>query len=344
MLKNVRRFWWLLLGLIVVLAVVLVALFVLNGDEDEKTLTPVSIQFSWVHAIEFAGFYAAEEQGYYRDAGLQVTLNGGGFDENGYINPIQRVVDGESMFGVTDAGGLLQARAQGLPLVAIGTIYQRSPIVLLSLAETGITKPEDLKGKRIYTDQTNVAVPYKAFLTSQNITSEDITELPKTDFTLNPLINGEIDAMVCFITNEVVQARALGYDVNVLVLSDYGVEIYANVIFTTEDLIKNNPKLVEQFLRATLKGTQWAVDDTKAAADLVLKVYGADMPQELRDVQVPGMEVSGPLLRPAGLQPGMMLPEVWDYTYETLQAQGVLTEPLDVNAAYTLEFLNKIYG
>lgn len=334
------------IGLVLVLALAL--LLVACGSDDEKKdeeqpLTPVSIQFSWVHAIEFAGFYAAEDQGYYKDAGLEVTLNGGGFDEQGYIDPIQRVMDGESMFGVTDAGGLLMARAEGKPLVAIGTIYQRSPIVLLSLAEKGITKPGDLLGKRIYMDETNVAVPYRAFLAGEGITSEDIIEIPKTDFTLAPLLNDEIDAMVCFITNEVVQARELGHEINTLVLSDYGVEVYANVIFTTEELIENDPELVEKFLAASLKGIQWTVDDTDAGAEVVLKYYGDDMPDDLRNVQVPGMAASAPLLRPAGSEPGMMEASAWQYTYDTLLAQDMLAEPLDLDTAYTMQFLDAIY-
>lgn len=334
-------------------SVILVALVVLSlaltacgsdDDKDDKELTPVGIQFSWVHTIEFAGFYAADEEGYYKDAGLEVTFNGGGYDDAGqYIDPIQRVIDGESLFGVTDAGGLLQARAAGQPLVAIGAIYQQSPAVLMSLADTGITRPQDLLGKRIYTDESNLAVPYRAFLAAEDISTDDITEIPKTDFTLNPLLNGEVDAMLCFITNEVVQARELGHDVNVLVLSNYGIEIYANVIFTTEDTIANQPDLVEKFLGASTKGLQWSVDEPQKAAELVLKRYGDTMTEELKMVQEPGMIASGPLLHPAAMETGMMTEAAWQFTYETLQDQGILTEPLDPSAAYTLDFLSKIY-
>lgn len=334
----------------VVASVVIVALAGCGSDDDSKSqekssVVQTSIQFSWVHTIEFAGFYAAQDQDFYKNENLELTLDGGGFDAGGnYIDPVQRVLDGGADFGVTDGGGLLRARAAGKPIVAIASIYQRSPVVLISLGEKNITSPRDLIGKRIYTEETNIAVPYQAFLASQDIGPDDIVEIPKTDFTIEPLFNDTVDVMICFITNEAIQARARADDLNIILLSDYGVDVYANVIFTTEDRIKDNPALVERFLRATLEGTTWAIEHPNEASDIVLDRFGGDMPDDLRSVQEAGMLESVPLFKPMGSQPGMMNPDVWDFTYETMRDQGILTDELDVSAAYTLEFLDKIYA
>ncbi len=330
-----------------VLAVLALALSGCGSDKDSKTESPLvetSIQFSWVHTIEFAGFYAAQEEGYYKDEKLAVTLDGGGFDADGqYIDPVQRVLDGQDDFGVTDGGGLLRARAAGKPVVAIASIYQRSPVVLISLGSKNIVTPADLVGKRIYTEETNIAVPYQAFLASQKISPDDIVEIPKTDFTIEPLFNDTVDVMICFITNEAVQARARTDQLNTILLSDYGIDVYANVIFTTEDRLQNNPALVERFLRATLKGTAWATDHPEDASAIVLKQYGDGMPDDLRSVQEAGMLASVPLFKPMGTQPGMMTPAVWTFTYQTMRDQGLLSDDMDVSTAYTLDFLDKIY-
>lgn len=101
--------------------------------------TEVGVQFSWSNSIEFVGFYEAERQSYYTEENLSVALNNGGYDAEGnYIDPVARVVDGDSDFGIAGADVILTARAAGQPLIGIATIYQRSPVALISLAEKDI--------------------------------------------------------------------------------------------------------------------------------------------------------------------------------------------------------------
>ncbi len=329
----------------IVVALVLVGCNV-AGPAAEAPPTQTSIQFSWVHAIEFVGFYEAIRQGYYADENLEVRLDGGGFDENGhYIDPVGRVVSGQSDFGVAGADVLLQARAQGQPVVAIAAIYQRSPVVLISLAEKNIIRPQDLVGQRVNTEPgTTVGISYSALLASQNIDHADIQESPRTDFTVAPLFNDEIDVLTGFITNDGVQAQMRGEDVNFILVSDYGIDIYSNTIFTTEEMIKNKPELVEAFIRATIRGTQWAVDNPTEAAQYVLDTYGEDMAPDIQAAQQPGIQASLPLLNPAGSRPGQMTAENWELAHQVLLDQGILSEPLEIEKAYTLEFLEKAYS
>ncbi|MBP8974376.1 MAG: ABC transporter substrate-binding protein [Anaerolineae bacterium] len=314
-----------------------------GGAQQPASLTQTSIQFSWVHNVEFIGFYAAEQQGYYRDAGLEVRLDGGGFDENGaFIDPVQAVLDGKADFGVTGAHVLLTKRAEGAPIVAIGAIYQRSPVVLIALSESGIARPQDLIGRRVSTQPTNttVGLAYEALLAAQGIDRAQIQETMRTDFTSNPLFTGEAEVLAGFVTTEGVQVRQRDPEANFIMVSDYGIDIYSNVIFTTADLIASQPDMARAFLQATLKGTQWAVEQPdQAVEDFLKSTYGQPYAED-RQVHLLGMQLSIPLLVPAGGQPGMMDKENWAFTHQTLLDLGLLAAPLDVEAAYTLDFLS----
>lgn len=338
--------------LLVITLIVGVLALVGCGASDQTTkatqpATQTSVQLAWVHNIEFSGFYAAVKEGYYVEENLDVTLLDGGFDDNGaYIDPVQAVVSGKADFGVAGADVLLPARDQGQPVVAVAAIYQRSPAVLISLKEKNILTPQDLVGKRvmIVPIETTVGVAYDALLEAKNLSHAEINEIPRgSDFTVDPLFNDTADVLPGFITNEAVQAQFRG-DVNLMMLSDYGIDIYANVIFTSEDMLKNKPELVEAFVRATTQGMQWAVDNPEAMAQYVVDTYGQSMPQSVQDAQLPGMQAAVPLLNPAGSQPGIMTAHAWEQAHQILLDRNIVSKPLDIDAAYTLTVLEKIYG
>jgi ABC-type nitrate/sulfonate/bicarbonate transport system substrate-binding protein len=300
----------------------------------------VRLQLSWLHTIEWAGIYVAEEKGYYADQGLQVTILPGGEDAEGnYINSIDVVREGRADFGVITGGNLLQARAGGAPIVAIAAIYQRHPLGFTSLAEKGITKPADLIGRTIQISPDSRLL-LDAMLTIQGIDPSAITVEERTDFTIGPLTRGEADVIDAFITNELVALKQEHYAVNNLLPVDYGIEEYPNVIFTTEKMITEHPERVERFLRATVKGLQGAVAEPQIVAPLAVAHDSSLRLEKEREA----MLLSVPLLNPPGSKPGMMTAETWEVTERILQEQGLLDESLDLDAAYTLTFLQKIYG
>jgi NitT/TauT family transport system substrate-binding protein len=125
----------------------------------------------------------------------------------------------------------------------------------------------------------------------------------------------------------------------VLLPSDYGIDLYANVIFTTEEMIKTEPDVVEAFVRATTRGMQRAIQDPDAATKLTL-ARGTDLNPAS---EAESMRLALPLMNPAGSQPGMMTAESWQTAYQILRDQGLLKQELDVQQAYTLTFLDKAY-
>lgn len=329
---------------IILLVLLSFALLGCNATTQASTevlpASPVKVQLSWIHNIEFAGFYMAEEKGYFGAENLAVTLNPQIFDKP--INPIDEVLAGKADFGVTGGGSLLLARAQGKPVVAIAALYQRNPLVLVSLAENNITRPQDLVGKTVMVNQASAERTILPALlgSQQGLDPQQVNIVQRTDFTSGPLLRGEVDAMDAFINNEPVQLERQGYKINLIIPANYGFDMYANVIFTTEEAIAQKPDIVERFVRASVRGIQSAIEDPKSAVTQTL-VHNKELAFES---EMESMNRSLPLFNPAGSKPGMMTPEIWQDGYQILLDQSVLKNPIEVEKAYTLSFLNKVYN
>lgn len=300
---------------------------------------PVRVQLPWIHSVEYAGFYMAEEKGHYAEENIAVTLVEFDFDKP--ADPVSQVADGKTEFGVAGAAAMLLGRAQGKPVIGTATIYQENPLVLITLAESGLTKPEDLVGKKVMVDVEGYdGAIFTAMFVKQGIDPMQVNLLPRVDFSNDPLIKGEVDAIDVFVENQPVKLEREGHPVNIISPSEYGVELYANVIFTTEKRAAEEADLVERFLRATLRGAEDAVKDPEGAVALLLS-RSKDLD---RASEIESMKRSLPLITPEGSKPGRMSAEVWKGGHQILVDQGLLKAPLDIEAAYTLKFLEAIDG
>jgi NitT/TauT family transport system substrate-binding protein len=225
-----------------------------NAAPTQSPPADVSVQLAWVDTIEYAGFYMAQENELYKAENINLDIKP---YEIGVSNPLEAVVAGEATFGIMGADKVLPAREAGEPIVAIATIYQRSPIAFISLQENNISTPEALVGKKVMvTPQGTTDVVFLAMLDNVGIPVEDVEIVPRTDFSNDALLNGDVDVMDAFITNQRVQLEAEGYELDSLLVADYGIEMYANVIFTTEDMIANQPDVILRFLRDRLGSLQ----------------------------------------------------------------------------------------
>ena len=323
-------------ALLITFILTLVGCGTLTQSPTPAAKRPIHVQLAWVHSIEYSGFYTAQDQGYYDSANLDVSL-----DVLGDTSPIDQVVAGKAQFGMTSADNVLLARAAGKPVVAVATIYQRSPIAFVSLAKNSITKPQDFIDKKVIVDlKGTTGIVYRALLASQSINEAQVQTQPRADYTNDALLNGKADVMDAFINNQPVQLKQQGYDVNVVLPSDYGIDLYANVIFTTEEMIKTQPDVVEAFVKATTLGMQRAIQDPEAATRLTL-ARGTNLNATS---EATSMRLALPLMNPAGSRPGMMTAANWQTAYQILHDQGLLTQQLDVQQAYTLTFLDKVYS
>jgi NitT/TauT family transport system substrate-binding protein len=311
-----------------------------GGQGQVHDKTKVSVQLSWVHEYSSAAFYAAEKNGHFAQQDLDVRLEEGGFGEKGYIDPIDQVLSGSVDFGMSDASSILLARAAGKPVVAVASILQRSPLAIISLAESKLQRPQDLIGHRVAVAEGGASQIYNALLVAQGIEPAKVHTVARTTYGVEPLLKHEVDAVVAWVINEGVQVREAGQKPNFMLASDYGVDTYDFLIFTTEKMIAERPDVVERFVRAVAQGEQDVISSPDQAIGFVMS-YNSKLD---REAQLRRLQASLPLMNPAGHRPGMMQPEIWQTTYQMLRDQGVVKQPLDLGAAYTLKFLDKVYG
>jgi len=295
-------------------------------------LNPIAVQLKWLHQAQFAGLYAADQNGYYAAEGLKVS-----FIEGGPTVDLEKpVLDGTAQFGVIGADTLIAARADGKPLRAIAVIYRRSPLVFMALADSGITRPQDFVGKTVQADTG--AITLHAMLANVGISSDQYHEV-NIGADLEPFYSGQVQVWNAFINNEVLTAQSNGHKVNIIYPDDYGIHFYSDTLYATDDYIAANPDLVLRFLRATLKGWTYAIENPTLVAPMVAKYNPkADLQHETTQ-----MTASLPLVNTGEDHIGWMKPEIWTGMEKTLREQGVLTAALDVTQVYTMQFLEEIY-
>ena len=304
--------------------------------ENSEELQEITVKLKWLHQAQFAGNYVANEKGFYADEGLKVNLVPFSFEEP----TIDAVANGEAVFGIIGSDKLILARAKGKPIKAFAVIYKINPVCAYSLKKSGILKPNDLIGKTVGLSLgTDIDTIYLAMLNKLGINRSQINEIT-IGYSADELLNGTTDVSTGYIINEPHQAIEAGYEVNTILMANYGANTYADVLFATEDTINNNPELVEKFLRATLKGWQYAIENEEEAVDITLK-YAAG---RTKSHEAYMLSNSIPLIHTGNAYIGWMEKSEWEQAQNILLEQNILDKEIDVNELYTMKFLNKIYS
>ena len=308
----------------------------LESEVAEKPLDEVSLRLGWIAGPQFAGFYAAEQQGFYAEEGLDVTqlMMAGQTVDIG-----ADVTRGTTDFGIHTGTGIVSDRAKGDPITAIAALHRVLPLAFLTLKGSGIKGPEDFPGHSIGTMFADVGLTFNALMSRLGLDPDSVTELYAISGML-PFLSGEIDIIPGFVTHEVLDARRQGSEVNVFTPRDYGIHLYGDTLFTSERLIKEKPDVVLRFLRATLRGYRWSVENPEEAGRLAL-AYASE---RYKGQSIEHMRASIPLIHTGEDQIGWMRREVWQGTHDILLEQGVISGPVDIDKVYTMEFLQQIYG
>ena len=220
----------------------------------------VNVQLKWHHQFQFAGFYAAKELGYYRDANLNVT-----------INARDQVLSGNAQFGVADTT-LVMHRLKGLPVVALLASYKYSPLILVTRKSDNIINPIQLKNKRIMYQRNSDDSAILALFDKFNIKATDITHVDM----LNPvqaLENNQIDAYSGYITNQPFLHSEQGFKTNIINPANYGIDFIGDLTYTSEAYLATNYQQVIDFRRATIKGWQYALKNPEQVIDWIIHIY-----------------------------------------------------------------------
>jgi NitT/TauT family transport system substrate-binding protein len=295
-------------------------------------LTTIRLPMGYIPDIQFAPFYAAVEQGFYRDVGLDIQ-----FDYSFETDGVALVASGELPFALASGDQVLLARAQGLPVVYVAAWFQGYPVAVIAKTSQNIQKPQDLAGKKIGLPGLFGAsyVGLRALLAYAGLQESQVT-LDSIGYNqVQALATDQEQAVVGYTNNEPIQLRAQGYDVSVLPVSDY-VQLASNGLITNEQTIANNPELVQNMVNATLRGIRYASTYPEDAYNISLK-YVENLDKADANVQRQILDVSIQLWQADTL--GESNPTAWENMQNVLLDMGLLTQPLDLSKAYTNEFI-----
>jgi PAS domain S-box-containing protein len=229
---------------------------------------PVTLQLKWHHQFQFAGYYAAQAKGFYRDEGLDVTIREGGADRP----VIATVLQGAADYGIGDSDILIN-RINGQPLVALAAIFQHTPYVILSREDRRIRAPSDLVGARVMLSDEQGGIQLRAMLRREGIDPARVDIVPQS-WKLEDLIEGRVDAVSAYATVEPAMLRARGVTPATMRSLDYGIDFYGDILFTTEKQAEVSPERTAAFLRATRKGWDYAFDNEREIAELIAGLAG----------------------------------------------------------------------
>ncbi|WP_206483686.1 GGDEF domain-containing protein [Thalassotalea sp. G2M2-11] len=234
-----------------------------TSTENSKNVTDVNLQLKWKHQFQFAGYYAALEQGFYQQAGFNVTL----LERSSGPTPVEQLVLGKADYAVVGAGAIVY-RANGVPLVALAAIYQHSPSVLISHYK----KMTDLKGQKVMLSTGIMNAEINAMLTKAGLDITDLDVIPTND-PLKGFLTKQFAAFNGYNTNEPFYLEQVNQPFFVFSPQDHNVSFYGDVLVTSERLLQTHPDEVARFRAATIKGWQYAIDHQEEIVDLILEKY-----------------------------------------------------------------------
>jgi len=286
----------------------------------------ITLQLKHSHQFQFAGYYAALEKGFYRDAGLDVQLLEGS-DGN---EPERAVLDGRAQYGV-GSSSLLLARLAGKPLVVLGVVFQHSPYAL-AMRQTGPAPDiRSIIGKRAMigslTDELTQADEVLAYLKKEGIST---SQLVRVEHNYNPddLVKGKVDAMSIYVTNEPDYLDRLGFPYDIYSPRAAGIDFYGDNLFTSEAEIKNHPERVRAFRAASMRGWQYAMSHQEEIVDLILNKYSR---QHDRMHLLYEARQMVPLVQPVLVEVGYMNPDRWQHIADIYTELGMLPKGASFN-------------
>jgi PAS domain S-box-containing protein len=290
------------------LALCLFALAVAPAGAAEK----VTIQLKWLHQFQFAGYYAAQDQGYYRDAGLDVTL----LEARPGTDPLQTVMQGQAQYGVGNTT-LLLARSIGQPVVVLASIFQHSGANLLRRLEAD-GKPRPWPGSRLMIAPNNEELT--VFLKQQGVRLDSVLMVPH-GYNFDDLAEGRIDAMSVYLTEAPYLLDRLNLSYELLSPRSHGLDFYGDVLYTTESELREHPARAQALRDATLRGWVYAMQHPGEIADLIRARYPERHSREHLMFEARRL---APLLEQPLIELGYSNPERWRGIASAYIAQGML--------------------
>lgn len=298
----------------------------------------VSLQLKWKHQFQFAGFYAAQIKGFYSQENLHVNLK-----EFKYSTKIEDdIIQGKSEYGVTSSN-IIRDFSLGKPLVVLSTIFQHSPYVIISLKGNAISKPTDLSGKKVVVADGLGSVILQVLLNREGIPADSVKSIPYTK-NLN-LKDPNIDAISAYRSDKPYYLETIGLDYSVIDPSNYGVDFYGDVLFTSKDELDKHPQRAHNFLKASLKGWEYALDHPEEIAEYILGLPGVKDRGLTKEMLLNEASVIRELIRPDLVELGHINKGRWEVILQSYKNIGLIDENVTLQGfLYIPEDINLIYN
>lgn len=285
---------------------------------------PMTMQLDWVFNVQFAGLLLADHLGLYQQKGLNVTLKPW---ESGMIVP--EVITANPMtIGCSEQNLILEAQAKGAPVKAIATMFQASPYAVMTLPGSGLTTLQDLVGKKVgvHADGVKVMELVKG-VNGLKPTDIEIVEIPYEN-KLDRLISGELDGLQCYAVDEPIGfEQKVGQAPILMPMDQYGYKAYAQVFFTTDEMLKQAPEQVKAFLEASFAGWKMAIEDISGTGKLVAETFAekgskyTNVTYQQQSLQL----VSEYVMRGIPAEKlGTIAPEQWQQTTDLMAQYGII--------------------
>ena len=312
-------------------ALVLLAAACGGGDDDEGRITFVA-GFRPQANLPFVAVYVAADRGYFADEGLEVAI-----EHSPSGGHLQLLLEREIEFTTATGGRVIQRRAEGLPVRAIALFGQRGDQGYVVRADSGIEAPLDFRGRSVGFKSGIVPPELKAMLGSVGLDEDDV-ELRGVPFDIRPFLEGQVEVYPVFLNNEPYQIRQQGVAIRIIDPHDYGVPTLGLTFLVHEHTIDDDPELVERFLRAAMRGVQYAAGHIDEAVQITLQyAEGADPEQQrfLLETDLANAQRGDGIGRADAAQ--------WASLEELLRRYDVIDAQADVSGAFDGSFVDELY-
>ncbi|HHY63806.1 MAG TPA: ABC transporter substrate-binding protein [Clostridiaceae bacterium] len=305
-----------------------------SAGKKTGDLQKITFVLDWTPNTNHTGIYVARDKGYYKELGLDVEI----------IQPQEGTSDtlvasGTAQFGISYQESVTYARASGVPIVSIAAVIQHNTSGFASLKEKNILSPKDFEGRTYggWGSETEAAtIRYLMDQAGADFSKVKIMTIGDTDF-FQASSSGQIDFAWIFEGWAGIEAKLRGIDINYIDLGSIApvFDYYTPVIITNENMIKNSRDIVESFMKATIKGYEFAIGNPEEAAEILL----AAAPELDRDLVTESQKFLSERYRDDAEKWGLQKQEVWQRYTDWMYDNGFIQDKIDVSRAYTNEFI-----
>jgi ABC-type nitrate/sulfonate/bicarbonate transport system substrate-binding protein len=301
-------------------------------------MSSIELQLDWLPNAQFAGILYAHSKGWYRQAGIELKI----LSWEPCTNQVDALAGDGNIIVSTEENLLIRARGNGASVRAIGAMMQFSGIGWMSLAESGIHRIPDLRGRRLGIHRDGEAA-IRLALSRYDMSWSDL-DIQEVGYDYADLLtSGQFDAMQCLLMVEPLELEELGHPVNTIRGFDLGYEVYAQVIATTDRLIQQHEEALVQFLKVTFDGWRAAFASPSRSAQIIATDYLPDANPKIQERMLVAMR---PIIEGVvGMQRlGWMDAERWAGSIRDLHRYNLLDRDVEPQEVMTNHLIESVYN